>query len=148
VTSTAQVGQHRSPSGSALLGLDGVEVLAARVGGGEWQLEVQTTVSVVGCVGCGVCCHAPTQWVTGLVDLERRRLLDLVADRTRRAVQGRSPSIHGEGTPVRWSPRLAMPLASTAGADGVQARELSRLARTVKAWEVEILAFHSTAGMS
>jgi transposase len=31
---------------------------------------------------------APTQWVTGLVDLEGGRLLDLVADRTRAAVDG------------------------------------------------------------
>ena len=31
---------------------------------------------------------APTRFVTGLVDLERGRLLDLVADRTRRAVDG------------------------------------------------------------
>jgi transposase len=31
---------------------------------------------------------APTQWVTGLVDLERGRLLDVVADRTRAAVDG------------------------------------------------------------
>jgi transposase len=31
---------------------------------------------------------APTKWVTGLVDLERGRLLDLVADRTRAAVDG------------------------------------------------------------
>jgi transposase len=30
----------------------------------------------------------PTRWVTGLVDLERGRLLDLVADRTRAAVDG------------------------------------------------------------
>jgi len=48
------VGQHRSASGSILLGLDGFEVLAAQVVGGEWQLEVQTTVTVVGCQGCGV----------------------------------------------------------------------------------------------
>jgi transposase len=33
-------------------------------------------------------CLAPTQWVTGLVDLERGRLLDVVADRTRAAVNG------------------------------------------------------------
>jgi transposase len=33
-------------------------------------------------------------------------------------------------------------------AGGVQVRELCRLARTVKPWEVEILAFHSTAGCS
>src|SRR6266536_5676499 len=31
---------------------------------------------------------APTRWVTGLVDLEGGRLLDLVADRTRAAVDG------------------------------------------------------------
>jgi transposase len=33
-------------------------------------------------------------------------------------------------------------------ADGVGVPELSRLARTVKAWEAEILAFHSTKGCS
>jgi transposase len=32
---------------------------------------------------------APTRWVTGLVDLDRGRLLDLVPDRTRGAVNGR-----------------------------------------------------------
>jgi hypothetical protein len=48
------VGQHRSASASRLLGLDGFEVLAAEVVGGEWQLDVQTTATVVGCVGCGV----------------------------------------------------------------------------------------------
>jgi transposase len=48
------VGQHRSASASRLLGLDGFEVLAARVVGGEWQLQVQTTATVVGCQGCGV----------------------------------------------------------------------------------------------
>jgi zinc-finger of transposase IS204/IS1001/IS1096/IS1165 len=48
------VGQHSSASASRLLGLDGFEVLAAQVVGGEWQLEVQTTATVVGCVGCGV----------------------------------------------------------------------------------------------
>jgi transposase len=32
--------------------------------------------------------------------------------------------------------------------DGVQVAELSRLARTVRAWEVEILAFHATNGCS
>jgi transposase len=31
---------------------------------------------------------APTRWVTGLVDLDRGRLLDLLADRTRQAVDG------------------------------------------------------------
>jgi transposase len=48
------VGQHRSASVSRLLGLDGFQVLAAQVVGGEWQLEVQTTATVIGCVGCGV----------------------------------------------------------------------------------------------
>jgi transposase len=48
------VGQHRSASGSVLLGLDGFEVLAVQVVGGEWQLEVQTTATVVGCGGCGM----------------------------------------------------------------------------------------------
>jgi transposase len=48
------VGQHRSASASRLLGLDGLEVLAAQVVSGEWQLEVQTTATMVGCQGCGV----------------------------------------------------------------------------------------------
>ena len=33
-------------------------------------------------------------------------------------------------------------------ADGVEVAEPSRLARTVRAWEAEILAFHSTMGCS
>jgi transposase len=33
-------------------------------------------------------------------------------------------------------------------ADGVKVAELSRLARTVKAWEAEILAWHATGGCS
>jgi transposase len=33
-------------------------------------------------------------------------------------------------------------------ADGVRLAELSRLARTVRAWEAEILAFHTTGGRS
>jgi transposase len=48
------VGQHRTASTSRLLGLDGFEVLAAQVAAGEWQLEVQTMATVVGCIGCGV----------------------------------------------------------------------------------------------
>jgi transposase len=48
------VGHHSSASGSALLGLDGFQVVAAELVGGEWQLVVQTTASMVGCVGCGV----------------------------------------------------------------------------------------------
>jgi hypothetical protein len=42
-TLVARPGQYSSASGSALLGLDGLEVLAARVAAGEWQFEVQTT---------------------------------------------------------------------------------------------------------
>jgi transposase len=48
------VGQHSSASASRLLGLDGFEVITAEVIGGEWQLEIQTTATVVGCQGCGV----------------------------------------------------------------------------------------------
>jgi transposase len=48
------VGQHSSASASRLLGLDGFAVLAAEIAGGEWQLKVQTTATVVGCQGCGV----------------------------------------------------------------------------------------------
>jgi transposase len=48
------VGQHSSACGSLLLDLDGLEVVSAKLVGGEWQLDVQTTATVVGCVGCGV----------------------------------------------------------------------------------------------
>jgi transposase len=48
------VGQLSSASASRLLGLDGFEVLTAEITGGEWQVTVQTTASVVGCRGCGV----------------------------------------------------------------------------------------------
>jgi transposase len=48
------VGQHSSASASRLLGLDGFEVLAAEVVGGEWRLVVQTTAEPVGCAHCGV----------------------------------------------------------------------------------------------
>jgi transposase len=199
---------------------------------------------------------APTRWVTGLVDLERGRLLDLVADRTRTAVDswlGAQPRgwLAGVSTvaldPWRgYASALLTPLGhatvvvdhfhavklanavvdqvrrrvqqATLGhrgrkqdplyrirkllltaaeqltqrgwvrlraglaigdptgevaaawqgkellravyravgmqqpaprwADGVQVAELSRLARTVRAWEAEILAFHVTDGCS
>jgi transposase len=48
------VGQQGNASGSLLLGLDGLEVVSAELVGGEWHLAVQTTATVVGCVGCGV----------------------------------------------------------------------------------------------
>jgi transposase len=47
-------GSHSSASVSRLLGLDGFQVVSAELVGGEWQLEVQTTATVVGCGGCGV----------------------------------------------------------------------------------------------
>jgi transposase len=48
------VGQQGSASGSLLLDLDGLEVVSAELVGGEWQLAVQTTATVVGCGSCGV----------------------------------------------------------------------------------------------
>jgi transposase len=48
------VGQQGSASGSLLLDLDGFEIVSAQLAGGEWQLAVQTTATVVGCSGCGV----------------------------------------------------------------------------------------------
>jgi hypothetical protein len=48
------VGQQGSASASRLLGLEGFEAIAAEIVGGEWQLDVQTVATVVGCVGCGV----------------------------------------------------------------------------------------------
>src|SRR5829696_4146259 len=204
----------------------------------------------------------PTRWVTGLVDLERGRLLDLVADRTRAAVDGwlgaRSPAWLAQVATVALDPwrgyasalvaplghatvvvdhfhairlantvvdqvrrrtqqatlghrgrkrdplyrirklliaaaeqlteqgwvrlraglaagdstgevaaawqgkellravyRAVGPAAARAAlecfyrwADGIQVPELSRLARTVRAWEAEILAFHATNGCS
>jgi transposase len=66
---------------------------------------------------------APTRWVTGLVDLEQGRLLDVVADRTRAAVDrwlgarprgwlaqvGTVALDPGAAMPARWSPRSATP---------------------------------------
>jgi hypothetical protein len=37
-----------------LLGLDGFQLVSAELVGGEWQLVVQTTTTVIGRVGCGV----------------------------------------------------------------------------------------------
>jgi transposase len=48
------VGQQGNASGSGLLGLDGFQVVSAELQDGEWQLAVQTTATMVGCVGCGV----------------------------------------------------------------------------------------------
>jgi hypothetical protein len=42
------VGQHGGASGSILFDLDGFEVLAAVLAGGEWRLGAQTLVTAVG----------------------------------------------------------------------------------------------------
>jgi transposase len=63
------VGQHSSASASRLLGLDGFEVLAAEVVGGEWRLAVQTTVELVGCAGCGVRAEAHGRRMVRVRDL-------------------------------------------------------------------------------
>jgi transposase len=48
------VGHHRSASGSRLLDLDGFQLVSAELVGDEWQLAVETTATVIGCMGCGV----------------------------------------------------------------------------------------------
>jgi transposase len=63
------VGQHSSVSASRLLGLEGFQVLAGQVVGGEWQLVVQTTATVVGCGGCGVRATPHGRRLVGVRDL-------------------------------------------------------------------------------
>ena len=58
------MGQHSSASASRLLGLDGFEVLAAEVVGGEWRLA---TSELVGCAGCGVRAEATAVARSGYV---------------------------------------------------------------------------------
>ena len=57
---------------------------------------------------------APTRYVTGLVDLERGRLLDVVADRTRAAVDRWLGAGLELGWPQwirsRWTPGVGMPV--------------------------------------
>jgi transposase len=48
------VGQHSSAFASRLLDLDGFQLVSAELVGGEWQLAIQTTATVVGCQRCGV----------------------------------------------------------------------------------------------
>src|SRR5215204_4061585 len=64
-----QVGQHSSASVSALLDLDGFQLVAAQVVGGEWQLEVQTTATMVGCGGCGMRAEAHGRRMVRVRDL-------------------------------------------------------------------------------
>jgi hypothetical protein len=59
------VGQHRTALASRLLGLDGFEILAAEVVGGEWQLVVQTTATVAGCRGFGMRAEFATSLLPG-----------------------------------------------------------------------------------
>jgi transposase len=63
------VGQQGSASASRLLGLDGFEVLAAEMMGGEWRLVVQTTAEMVGCPGCGVRAQAHGRRMVRVRDL-------------------------------------------------------------------------------
>jgi hypothetical protein len=62
---------------------------------------------------------------------------------------GRARSCLGPSTPrpARWPPAPRWS-ACYRWADGVHVAELSRLARTVTAWEAEILAWHATGGCS
>jgi hypothetical protein len=93
------VGQHSSASATRLLGLDGFEVLAVQVAGGEWQLEVQTTATMVGCQGCGV-----------RAELHGRRTVrvrDLPIGGRRWCWPGASASGAVARRPARWGPGLS-----------------------------------------
>jgi transposase len=63
------VGQHRRASASRLLGLDGFQVVPAELVGGKWQLAVQTTATVIGCVGCGERAELHSRRTVGVRDL-------------------------------------------------------------------------------
>jgi len=62
----------------------------------------------------------------------------------------------GQGKELLWAVYAAVGPAAARAAlnrfyhwcDGVQIPELSRLARTARAWEAEIVAFHATNGCS
>jgi hypothetical protein len=75
------VGQHGSALGSILLGLDGFEVTADPT-----RLEGVAALGLDETSFLKATRRAPTRYVTGLVDLEGGRLLDVVADRTGAAV--------------------------------------------------------------
>jgi hypothetical protein len=51
------------------LDLDGFQVVSAELVGGEWQLEVQTTATVIGCAGCGVRATPHGRRTVGVRDL-------------------------------------------------------------------------------
>jgi transposase len=63
------VGPQGSASASRLLGLDGFEVLATEMMGGEWRLVIQTSAEVVGCPGCGVRAQTHGRRTVGVRDL-------------------------------------------------------------------------------
>jgi hypothetical protein len=103
------VGHHRSASASGLLGLDGFEVFAAEVVGGEWQLVVQTMGMVIGGVGCGVRAEAHGRRTVRVRDLPDRRpaggaVVSRGADLDRAGGRGRSA-----GGADRTGPRRGLP---------------------------------------
>ena len=63
------MGQHRRASASRLLGLGGFQVVPAELVGGKWQLAVQTTATVIGCVGCGERAELHGRRTVGVRDL-------------------------------------------------------------------------------
>jgi transposase len=52
-----------------LLGLNGFQLVSAVLVGGEWQLAVQTTATVIGCAGCGVAATAHGRRMVRVRDL-------------------------------------------------------------------------------
>jgi hypothetical protein len=113
------VGQHNSASASRLLGLDGFEVLAAQVVGGEWQLEVQTTATVVGCQSCGVRAELHGRRTVRVRDLPisgrpvvlawRKRLYATARDPSRPTLGGAVAAVAEQlGTPfMPWQSQVA-----------------------------------------
>jgi hypothetical protein len=74
--------------------------------------------------------------------LDRIRKFLLTARSSSRAGRTRLRPVHvAVGTPAA---RAALGTASTGGCDGVRVAEPTRLARSVRAWEVKLLAFHAT----
>jgi transposase len=110
------------------LGVGWATVMRAVAGHGRPLVEDPTRLQGVAALGLDETTFlkatrlAPTRYVTGLVDLERGRLLDVVADRTRAAVNNwlqaghqtgwpGSPRLRwtlGVATPARWSSRLGI----------------------------------------
>ena len=67
------MGQHSSASGSALLGLDGFQLVSAELVGGEWQLEVRAwEVEILAFHSTGGCSNGPTEAVNLLIKKVKR----------------------------------------------------------------------------